>query len=107
MVQVEGPCQVVDCFGPFVSVAGALGGSVACGQRLAGMPGEERMPVLRLHTAGETVGRAAAEPALILHKAGLFCCMRTREGTGSRAAKGKRLQAAHEEESRSGLRMRA
>ena len=72
MLQIKGPGQVMHCLGCLVSMAGALGGAVPCGQRLAGVPGEERVPVLRLRGAVKTVGGAAAEPAVILHKAGLL-----------------------------------
>lgn len=96
VLKVEGPCQVVDRLGSSVSVAGALGGAIPCGQRLAGMPGEERMPVLRLRTAGEAVGRGAAKPAGTSHEAGLFFCMRAPKSTGCRVAKGDGGQTAHE-----------
>ena len=95
--QIKGPCQVVDCLGCLVSVAGALGGSVDCGQRLAGVPSEERVAVIRLHMAVETVGRAASKPVAISHEAKLLLCTRTLESTGSRAAKGECEQAAYEE----------
>ena len=96
MLQIKGPRQVMDCLGCLVSVAGALGGAIACGQRLAGVPGEERVPVLRLRGAVKTFGRAVTKPAVMVHEARLSFCMHMQESTGSKAAEGKCKQTAHE-----------
>ena len=66
VLQVKGPGQVVDCLGCLVSMAGALGGAVACGQRLAGVPGEERVPVLRLRGGRQDSWRGCSRACGIL-----------------------------------------